>query len=637
MIKIGLEIHQQLDTHKLFCSCPSELVDDYETAFLRTLRATASELGAVDVAALSEAEKRMVFNYQSCGSSCLVEADEEPPHQPNPEAVATVLEIAKLMKATPFPETYFMRKVVIDGSNTSGFQRTALVAVDGELVVRGEGTGDEDEEPLRVRIESICLEEDAARRVDDEASKGGENMVRYRLDRLGIPLIEITTAPDMHDAKTAVRVARMIGSYLRATRKVKRGLGTIRQDVNVSVPGGTRVEIKGVQDLRLMETIIDNEIARQERLIRAARELGKHGVSKKDVSMDELRDVTGLFKDSESKAISSALEKGGGVFALKLKGFGGLLGALEEGEGRCLGPELAGHVRRFGIRGLFHSDELPGYGITPGEMERLGDQLGMKNGDAFVLIAGKKEQVRRGFEALVKRARAALDGVPPEVRKAMPDGSTSYLRPIASAARMYPETDVLPLKISREEFRNIELPELPEEQMDRYLRDYHISREQARQLLGTGLDPEFEELAAHIPGQGKFAASLFLGTLPELGKEGVPRDALTMDMLKDVTELHAENGVSREGIFEILKYCWENNSSVREAFLELGLELVDEEKIARLVREIILERADFVRERGAGAAGPLMGVVMGTLRGKADGKRVSQVLKRELEAFLAKK
>jgi len=633
MVKIGLEIHQQLDTHKLFCSCPSELVDDHEKEFFRTLRATASELGAVDVAALEEAEKHMVFRYQGCSSSCLVEADEEPPHQPNQEAVNIALEIAKLMKAKPFPETYFMRKIVIDGSNTAGFQRTALLAVDGELEIRDDDSNDENGNSFSVRIDTICLEEDAARKVDDEdISK--ENIVTYRLDRLGIPLIEITTAPDMHDAKIAVEVAKKIGSYLRATRKVKRGLGTIRQDVNVSIPGGTRIEIKGVQDLHSMEAIIEGEIDRQKRLLRAAEQLRERKVSKEALSTTAVRDVTGLFEASRSKIINSVLEQNGGVFALKLKGFGGLFGALEEGEPRCLGPKLAAHVPGVGIRGLFHSDELPDYDITAREVENVTNHLTMKEDDAFVLIAENRATAEKGFEVLLERAKAALDGVPPEVRRAMPDGSTSYLRPISSAARMYPETDVLPLTISREYFAKIELPELPEEKIERYLEDYDVSREQAKQLVGTELDTWFEELAILFPSEAKFVASLLQGALPELEREGVCREKITMDMLKDVTKLHINKNVSREGVFEILKYCVEKGAGVKEAFRELGLESVDEKKIAAIVREIIRERSDFVRERGVEATGPLMGVVMEKLRGKAEGKIVSQILRKEIEKFL---
>lgn len=226
----GLEIHQQLDTKKLFCSCDSELVDEIEEIdreFVRRLRPAKSEMGKVDRAALMEAEKQLKFRYQAPpGSSCLVEADEEPPHAADEEAIQVTLTLARMLDADVVDEIHFMRKIVIDGSNTTGFQRTALVAMHGTLEIDGK----------EISIPTICLEEDAARKV---GVKGDE--VTYRLDRLGIPLVEIATGPEMRSPQEVRKVAQALGSLMRATRKVKRGLGTIREDLNVSIPGGARV------------------------------------------------------------------------------------------------------------------------------------------------------------------------------------------------------------------------------------------------------------------------------------------------------------------------------------------------------------------------------------------------------------
>ncbi len=631
MIKIGLEIHQQLDTHKLFCSCPSELEDDFAFTFKRTLRPTRSEMGIVDAAALEEAEKHRVFYYQICrGSCCLVEADEEPPHAVNQEAVQTGLEIARLMNAKYFPETYFMRKLVIDGSNTSGFQRTALIAVDGELEL--DVDHDERTPPLRVGIETICLEEDAARKIDE--GEPGENIVNYRLDRLGIPLVEITTAPDIHDARTAVTVARMIGSYLRATRKVKRGLGTIRQDVNISIPGGTRVEVKGVQDLHAMESIINGEIARQKRLLEAAQILKERDVEKDDISLEGLQDLSSLFCATSSRVIKTALDKGGRVFCLCLPGFAGLLGPLEKNGPRCLGPELAGRIRVLGIKGLFHTDELPAYGITAREVEAAREVLQLSTHDAFVLVATTRDLAQIAMREVVERAREALRGVPPEVRHALDDGSTIYLRPVSGSARMYPETDVFPLKISKERFQKIILPELPGKKLQRYTRDFTISTEQARQLLATEQDIAFEELVHPFPGEGRFAAHLLLNVLPELERLGIHREAITMEMLAEAIALHGKKGFSKEAISKILHYCGENGTSVKFASRSLHLEAMEEEKVLEVLRQTLQEREDFVRERGLAALGALMGIVMGKLKGQARGKTVSGLLKQELEAFM---
>ena len=244
----GIEIHQQLDTkEKLFCHCPTTLMDnaDHTGDFFRYLRATESEMGAIDRAAQEEMKRARKFQYYTYPTTCLVENDEEPPAPLNDEALTIGLTLAKTFCMTPIPQVHVMRKLVIDGSNTSGFQRTALVAINGAL-------------PNGGNIETICIEEEAAQRVRDDI---------FSLDRLGIPLVEITTSPCMHTPEDVQQVAEYIGMVLRSTGAVKRGLGTIRQDVNISIKDGARVEIKGVQDLALIAEVVRREVLRQQELL----------------------------------------------------------------------------------------------------------------------------------------------------------------------------------------------------------------------------------------------------------------------------------------------------------------------------------------------------------------------------------
>ncbi len=257
-LKCGLEIHQQLDTSKLFCNCPS-LLRSEEPDFIvkRKLHAVAGESGEIDIAAKHEVEQDKEFIYQGYDSVCLVELDEEPPHQINKEALKIALQVSILLNAKIFPLTQIMRKTVIDGSNTSGFQRTVLIARDGYV----------ETESGKVRIDSICLEEDSARIV---GKKEGEAV--YRLDRLGIPLIEIATAPDIKTPEQAKEVALHLGEILRSC-KVKRGIGTIRQDVNVSINKGARTEIKGFQNPAMMIKTIDLEIQRQLDLVKKGKKV----------------------------------------------------------------------------------------------------------------------------------------------------------------------------------------------------------------------------------------------------------------------------------------------------------------------------------------------------------------------------
>jgi Glu-tRNA(Gln) amidotransferase subunit E-like FAD-binding protein len=250
----GLEIHQQLAGKKLFCECPSRIRKDApDFTILRRLRASAGESGKVDKAALHEQQKSKLFEYQGYNdTTCLVELDEEPPHPVNKSAIETAIVMAKLLNMKIVDSVQFMRKTVIDGSNVSGFQRTALIGYDGFVIVDGR----------KIKVDSLCLEEEACQVIERTKEKD-----TYNLSRLGIPLLEIATAPDIKTPEECREVAGHIGMLLRSTGKVLRGIGTIRQDVNVSIRGGARTEIKGFQEIRSIPIVINNEIGRQISLI----------------------------------------------------------------------------------------------------------------------------------------------------------------------------------------------------------------------------------------------------------------------------------------------------------------------------------------------------------------------------------
>jgi len=311
-LRVGLEVHRQLDTrHKLFCECPTILSTKPPTlTFERRLRPTQSELGQIDPAALFEFNKERAIKYEADPeTTCLVELDEEPPHKLNPEAVDIGLTISLLLHARPMDEVHVMRKVVIDGSNTTGFQRTAIISLNGKLDADGK----------EIPIQQISLEEDAGRKTGED-----KNAVIFRLDRLGVPLIEIATGPVIKDAQEAGRVAFAIGQVLRATKKVKRGLGSIRQDLNISIEGGALIEIKGVQELELVSKAIELEVQRQTSLLQIRDELRSRKVKPADLRED-FHDLTPLLSQSESKIVQSALKQGGTVQGVKLAGFAGLL------------------------------------------------------------------------------------------------------------------------------------------------------------------------------------------------------------------------------------------------------------------------------------------------------------------------
>jgi glutamyl-tRNA(Gln) amidotransferase subunit E len=613
-LKVGLEIHQQLATHKLFCECPARLTDeDGGLRFQRRLRPTQSELGEVDAAAIEEARRHLTFVYEAPSDTCLVEADEEPPHALNPEALDIALEISLLFNAKPVREVDVMRKIVIDGSNTSGFQRSALVALDGSIQVNGK----------RIGVPTILLEEDAARKVTETKDE-----VVYRLDRLGIPLVEIATTPDIASPEEAREVALAIGSLLRATRKVIRGIGTIREDLNVSIRGGARIEVKGVQELRLIETFVEKEVERQRMLIEVAEELRKRGAGE---IPERAVDVTALFATSGSKVIQSTLNQGGKVYGWALPKFAGLL------KGK-IGPELAAHARVAGVGGILHSDELPAYGVTAADVEAVRKALQLSAPDAFVLVAESEAKCLHALEEMRPRAREATQGVPPQTREPRPDGTTAYARPLPGKARMYPETDVPPIRVHEAHLQRIaeRLPEKPEETVPRLVRMYGIHDQPARQLVQEGSDDAFEAIAKEF-GEAKLVASVLLYTFSELRREGLDVDGIPEDHLRELFSLLKAGRFAKEVIPDLLRLMAKNGVRASEALRTLGVQGLSRGDVERIVDEILDASGDLLASRGEAAEKGLMGRVMERVRGRADGKVVSEILRSRLGERLRKK
>ncbi len=442
-LKVGIEIHRQLDTEKkLFCDCPTTMSEEPPSvSFLRRLRPTQSELGQVDPAALFEFQKGRAVIYESDDrTSCLVEMDEEPPKDLNPEAVEISLAASILMHVKPVDEIHVMRKIVIDGSNTTGFQRTCVVALNGLVVVDGK----------KIPIQQISLEEDAARKTGESGLT-----VNYRIDRLGIPLIEVSTGPAIASPEETERVAKTIGDILRDTGRVKRGLGTVRQDLNVSIRDGALIEIKGVQELDLLSKAVSYEVSRQLELLGIKDELTSRGI-KANHLVDKFIDVSAIFSQTKSKRIREALESGGIALAVKLPSFNGLLGR-ELAPGLRLGTEMASRAKFWGrVGGIFHTDELPAYGISEEEVLSMRRTLDCGEHDAAVLVADRKDKAWDALTAVVERAREALIGVPTETRTAVADGTTRYMRPRPGASRMYPETDVPPVPVTQDQLAGIQ-------------------------------------------------------------------------------------------------------------------------------------------------------------------------------------
>jgi len=604
----GLEIHQQLDTEtKLFCDCPTTLQDPdaAERRFSRYLHPTKSELGELDAAALEESRVDREFEYLSYDSTCLVEEDDEPPRRVDDEALTTTLEIAALLGMEPVDRVHVMRKLVIDGSNTAGFQRSMLVATDGVI--------ETDDGP--VGIEDIMLEEESAQRVTETPAG-----VRYSLDRLGIPLVEIGTRPDIHSPEQAREAAERIGMLLRSTRRVKRGLGTIRQDVNVSIAEGARVEIKGVQSLDDIDRIVRNEAERQVALLDIAERLGERG------AVGEPQDVSEVFLNTESGVIGGALADGGVVQAVPLFGFDGVVGR-ELLPDRRLGTEFADHAKRHGAGGIFHTDELPAYGVTADEVTAVRETVGAGPDDAVALVADDPETAELAVDAVAERAAAAIEGVPEETRDALDDATTRYLRPLPGAARMYPETDVPPVEPA---FDEIERPELLTEKVTRYT-GLGLDRGLAEQVA-YGEHVDLFERAVEMGVDPTLAANTLESTVTELRRDGVPVEGLDDEQFEESFELLVADELAKEGVPELLAaLAADPGLSASEAAQQQGLGSADREAVRETVREVVEQNGEQVRAEGMGAFSALMGECMGALRGKADGDVVSDVLREEIQ------
>ena len=652
----GLEIHQQLATGKLHSRMPGELyefgIEDIPEDWNhseRRLRASQGEGGKIDIAARFEQRRNRTFVYVQPPNAGLIELDEAPPLPHDPEAVDVVLTMSAMLHAKPVPTLQPMRKTVVDGSNTSGFQRTTLVSTNGQLLT---DTGE-------VGVSVICLEEDSARKLETKSTPDGE-VVTYTLDRLGLPLVEIATEPDIITPEHAKESAIALGSLLRDTRRVRRGLGSIRQDLNVSIPCGDRVEIKGCQDLEWIPRIIRIEMARQLHMYRLANQLRDEAKlpplppNRRDTEITienrvamaarsrvpmEFHDISESLLSCESSMVNNALSEGATPLAVRIPGFNGKLGSKSpDQEGAQLprlGRELASAAKLAGVAGIFHSDELPSYGISEEDVITIRTALELSESDAFAFCIAPQWQAKLALESVIERCRMAYHRIPQEVRnvvvrKGQPDdGTTTALRPLPGGARMYPETDIPIQDISIERWEAIcsNLPLSSDQRLQR-LFELDISHNQAESILNGELD---DILFEGIEGDLALPAKAWASALLEFGTSNVPA-------LSVAIHLKETGQITREGIIPLVEESsrrkttdlihWMLSEATSQGFIPANNSEVED-----AVDAIMIEKADFISERGMSAVGPLMGLVMQRLGGSADGKIVSQVLRDKISSI----
>ncbi|HXG06523.1 MAG TPA: Glu-tRNA(Gln) amidotransferase subunit GatE [Nitrososphaera sp.] len=621
-LKVGFEIHQQLGTKsKLFCACSCEDAQKYDRSFIRKLRPTQSELGAYDPAAMFEFSKMRMVEYNAAfGSSCLVEADEEPPHDVNGEALEIALIISLALHAKVMDEIHVMRKLVIDGSNTTGFQRTMLVASGGYLEVAGKKIG----------VQSICLEEDAARLLGDE-----NGVRRFALDRLGVPLLEVALEPVTGRPEDIMQVALSLGRLLRASKRVARGLGSIRQDVNISVRDGAVVEVKGVQQLDQLVKVIEHEIYRQHGLILIADKLNERKVDVSSVG-DRIEDVTDILAKAQSKIVKKILDGGAVFIAIRVPGFAGMIGYEPYPEIR-LGKELGKLVRFYDLDGVFHSDELPNYGITEQEVVAVRSRLQAGDNDAFVIVGGPKEKVGFASDAIIRRLQAAVSGVPAETRAATPDGKTVFLRPRPGAARMYPETDIPTIPVTDDMLKSLadKVPRSWDEIVGSLVNKYSLNKKLASQIFDSDYLAVFEEIAGATKIQPTFIASKLTEDITSLQRRGLDPSVLTEEMIKDVFFRVDTGKIAKESVIVIFeKLMKKEATTVDEAIKAAGVSSISDDELLEGLDKIINANIAVVNEKGMGALNTLMGRAMAEYRGRADGAKINSILKDKLQKLV---
>ena len=623
-LRVGLEIHQQLSTNKkLFCNCRPLESDEYVIRFSRKLRATKSELGEYDPAALFENRKsKTIIYYANPQSSCLVEQDEEPPHEIDLDAINIALIIACSLKSSIFSEIHTMRKIVVDGSNTSGFQRTMLVAQGGYLDVEGKHVG----------VQSLCLEEDAAKLIEDKETERS-----YSLDRLGVPLVEIALEPVDVSPSEIKKIALALGRLLRITKKVTRGIGSIRQDVNISVMGSGIVEVKGVQQLDQLEKIIEYEAKRQHGLILISERLKNLKLEK--VLKNDIFDVTELFRSCNSKIIKKAISDGSVIKSIRIKNFAGLF-SYEPYEGIRLGKELGQLVRFYGIGGIFHSDELPNYGIENSDIQRLQKLLEISSNDGFIIIAGENSKIDFAIDSIIKRIEDAKNGVPAETRGATPSGETVFLRPRPGASRMYPETDIPPLVITDDQIKlaKSSIPKSWDESLIDIQRKYALNVQLAEQIFDSEYLQLFEKICLDKRHSPNFVASILCSTITNLQRQGLDISLLKPEDILKSFELLANNKIAKESIEIIFESIMSNKAkSVEEAIEKSAITSLDETKLNMILDNIIHDNIKIIMHDGVRSLAPLMGIAMKELRGKASGEQVNQLLEKKIQDLLLDK
>ena len=628
-LKCGLEVHQQLLTRrKLFCRCPAgRYSTEYDAEVLRHMRPTLSEMGEYDGTALMEKKTRKNITYRLHHETvCTYEFDDTPPFPIADAAVDIALELALLLRLNLVNELHIARKQYLDGSIPAGFQRTTILGVDGFLPYKDR----------TVRVRQLGLEEDSCREVSD---RGHERV--YLTDRLGMPLIEVVTEPDMTTPQECAEVCDLVRKLCRSTQKVRRGAGATRQDVNVSVAGGTRIEIKGVPQIWRIPRLIHSEASRQVALLRIREELHRRGVTPGTIRV-EAADVTKLVEKVAYLPVAEAIRAGHCVKCVRLGGFGGLLNVMTQAR-TTFAKEFSDRVRVIAcltqLPNIVHSDAASD-SLLAQDWKKLRRRMGAKADDALIVVWGGEEDTRTACEEIEIRAQEATVGVPSDTRQPMKDGTNAFERVLPGAERMYPDTDLPPIAIRPERVARARalVPEFVWDTEARY-RTGGMVEDDVQTLCisprSRSITRAIEEHAMPARMLGVFVAQRFRA----FAREGLRPERLSSAALDALLDAHAARRITREGLpwlVERVLHATTAESIPASAVATLldqlaGRAVTEPGVVDRIDRAIAASDAGRFKIRAQHARW-LLGPLMRELVGLVDGKRVRELLEDRLAA-----
>ncbi len=610
--KSGLEIHQQLLTQKkLFCRCPAgKYSTQFDAQILRHMRPTLSELGEYDGTALMEFKTKKEIIYQiNRETVCTYEMDDTPPFELNEEALDIALGIGMLYDCSMVDEIHIARKQYLDGSIPTGFQRTTIVGVDGSVPYRGH----------QIHIVQLGLEEDSCREVSDIGHRR-----TYVTDRLGMPLIETVTGPDMRTPQEAAEVGELLRRIVRSTGRVRTGMGAARQDVNVSVTGGTRIEIKGVPRLPRIPLLTYNEAMRQWNLLRLREELLRRGVRTESFE-SKTEDITRLLKKTRYQPVSDAVASGYVVECVLLRGFRGLLRWQTQTD-TYFSREISDRVRVIAclttLPNIIHSDSTSET-ISTSEWQAIRKSVGGGDEDTLVVVWGSKQDAESGAREIVIRAKEATVGIPSETRQALRDGTNGFERILPGPDRMYPDTDLPPKRITVERLQRIRVT-LPQRVWEReaWYNSLGIPADVVQPLAVSPYAQLFEEAVKLWNIRPTFASVALIQWTKRLRRKRHNIASLTIRTMRDILLAYKNGVIPREGVFAAMLRVTDSKQLSSDTLPPL----CSEHELTLVIKTTEEEiKAVGVRRPGKQSE-VLMGMVMGKLRGRIDGAAVARMI-----------